>query len=197
MVDKDRERGMLAEVDRDYLRKGKEYADSRQTRYKRRGDIRERVYQTMLDFSLLLDFLDEDEKEKLWTEALERDSRAFLDGLAATIGFIFWGTMTKEDAEAWVDHDVNPRSGPFMQTLKEGLYQGGLKHEVVITDVDLDVEGDRLTEYSLEKVRERAEAGEDLSPQLVRLLLETETVSGDRVQEALREELTDDSLSDM
>jgi len=198
MVDKgSRKRGMLAKVDRDYLQQGEEYGDSRQARHKRRQAVRERVYHSILDFPLLLDYLEEEEKERLWEEGLEDNPREFLDGLAATIGFIFWGTMSKEDAEAWVDHDVNPRSGLFMQTLKEALYQGGLKHDVVITDIDLNVEGDRLTEYSLEKVRERAEAGEDLSPQLVRLLLETETVNGDRVQEALREELTDDSLSDM
>ena len=197
MVDGDRPRGMLAPADREYLQQGDEYGSSRQARSQRRQAVRQRTRDTILDFAVLFDRLDENEKKELWDEGFEGDPRPFFDGLAATIAFFFWGLVSEEDAKAWVDHDVNPRRGDlFVQVLKEGLSRGALKYDVLIDRVDLNVEGRRASEFDEKEAQRRAEAGEDFSPQFIRMLLETGMIGDDRIQEVVREELVKRSTSD-
>lgn len=60
----DRERGVLAPVDREYLLGLKEY-DHRQSAYQRREDIQERVYNSVLDLALLSEQFDSKSIDKV------------------------------------------------------------------------------------------------------------------------------------
>lgn len=74
-----RDRGMLTDADRDFLRAGGDLDMSRQAKSERRKELRDRVYNAILDFSLLAEYLDGDTIDEIFTRG-ERDLEAVRRG---------------------------------------------------------------------------------------------------------------------
>lgn len=102
-------RGGLTPADREFLLKSEHERHenySRQARSDARNRIRTRVKTSILDFALLFEHLDEEERGRIFEDvssgtpplsATERESRrALRNGIADTLGFLYLGTLTSE-----------------------------------------------------------------------------------------------------
>lgn len=144
----ERERGMLAPVDRDYLRGKREY-DHRQSAYKRREEIRERVYNALLDFELVMHHMDDKELERIFDppEEVESDFHA---ALADMLGMIYYEqSVTAPSFETLLKRGINRA---------ERRYADSRAYQV---DVDLTIERRSPEHIDLE------EAAEELSGHFV------------------------------
>jgi hypothetical protein len=105
----DRGRGVLTLSDREFLLKTEDEREedySRQSRSGARTRIRARAKNSILDFALLFEHLDEDERKQIFKEATsdtnqlsraEYESRRdFRNAIANTLGFLYLGTLTGE-----------------------------------------------------------------------------------------------------
>lgn len=124
--DLERDRGMISPADRKLIMGITEY-EHRQTVHTRRGQIRNRIRNSLLDFRLLMEFLDEDERRRIfsWQEDREfgyqfgvRDALAFLYLSQREQGLAFQGVLEQGIGNAW-----RTLEGPNLQV-----------------DIDLDIE---------------------------------------------------------
>lgn len=80
MTDGDRERGMLAPVDREWLRGEKDY-DHRQQHYDRQKTIQQRIQDALIDFQIVYEYLPENQRKKIFERSLDTDEfEEFLRG---------------------------------------------------------------------------------------------------------------------
>ncbi|MXV62695.1 hypothetical protein GS429_11585 [Natronorubrum sp. JWXQ-INN-674] len=185
-----RKNAMLTTEDRRWLTGEKSYEGehAKQQRYQRRRDIRERVYNSILDFSVLFEHLEEGEREKLFgspgtdQDALT-DDRQFTDGVCDALAFLLYSTGINSMM------DSGGSSDPVAdRVLTEALHRSGQRDGIFVEDVDLDIDAVNLPRASL---LEDLEAGKELSPSELRLLLESEDVDTRNVQEHIRREVFD------
>lgn len=102
----DRGRGMLAPVDREYLRGEREY-DHRQSAYARREEIRGRVYNAILDFELVFHHMDDKELERIFNPP-EEEETLFHGGLSDIIALLYYEqSVTAPSFETLLRRGIN------------------------------------------------------------------------------------------
>lgn len=187
-----RKNAMLTTEDRRWLTGEKRYEGehAKQQRYQRRRDIRERVYNSVLDFSILFEHLEADEREKLFgTPGTKRkpivDDQEFTDGIRDALAFLLYNT----GITSMMDADENGTEPIAERLLAEALHQAGRKDGILVENVELDIDATDLPRTSL---LEDLEAGNELSPRELRVLLESEQVDTRNVQEHIRRQLFED-----
>jgi len=185
--DEKRSRGILAPVDREFLKGEKEYSH-RQSAYGRREKIRERVKNGLLDFSLLLD-LPAEEREKIFESY--GDDPEFMPAIQHALAFLYLGVADKTGQAKGVYKSANPA---FEHDLEEGLLRALLKHEYILEELDLTISAEKFD--GLETALEMAREGEELSPGYIRLLLHSDAVDWEPVHEVIHEQLLELEESD-
>ncbi|MFC7097124.1 hypothetical protein [Halobaculum marinum] len=143
-MDDDRERGILTEADRRYLRGETAYA-SVQSERNARARIRDRLHAALYDFEVLVEGLSERDRELVFTERLDREGTEAFDALVSTLAFLYRGV---DDTE--ID---------FETVVSEGINLAEASEERAAT-VDLDVTFHAL---SVAEVRRKMRAGDPLS----------------------------------
>lgn len=189
-----RKNAMLTTEDRRWLTGEKVYEGehAKQQRYQRRRDIRERVYNSMLDFTILFAHLEERERAKLFgadaEERRERFSDADLEnGVRDGLAFLLYNAgMTERMGSDSTENLVD-------RLLEEALYRAGRREGFLVENVSLDIEAIRMPVANL---LDRLEAGEELSPAALRLALESEAVDTAEIQERIRAMLFDETPDD-
>jgi copper chaperone CopZ len=153
--DPNRDRGMLASVDRKYILGTKTY-EHRQSAFKRRKDIRNRLRNTLLDFQLLLE-ADYDDIDQVFQNPTSEE----VDGMIATLGFLYDQTRYGiQQPHGWLT---------FKTLLMDGISQAVAASDETIPGpeyVDVRLEDGQITvEFSegavdLEAIGEKIAAGE-------------------------------------
>ena len=182
---------MLTTEDRRWLTGGKRYEGehAKQQRYQRRRDIRERVYNSLLDFSVLFECLETDEREKLFGKPGTEQTpltgdRELTNGVRDALAFLLYNTGITSRM------DSADSSEPIAESLLTGaLHRAGEKDGFLVENIELDIDAVDLPQSSL---LEDLEAGEELSPWALRVLLESDHVDTRDVQEHIREQVIDD-----
>ncbi|EMA39828.1 hypothetical protein [Halobiforma nitratireducens] len=186
-----RKNAMLTTEDRRWLTGEKRYdgEHATQQRYQRRRDIRERVYNSLLDFSVLFEHLEDDEREKLFgTPGTEQtavtDDDRLSDGVCDALAFLLYSTGI--DAAMAGDDGATPLAE---RLLVDAFHRAGREDGYLVQDVTLEVDAVGLPRDSL---LDDLAAGNELSPQELRVLLESEDVDTRAVQEHIRGQLLDE-----
>ncbi|MES3516943.1 MAG: hypothetical protein PPP58_04675 [Natronomonas sp.] len=187
-----RKNAMLTTEDRRWLRGEKRYEGehAKQQRYQRRRDIRKRVYNSLLDFSILFEHLEGAEREKLFgtpgtgQTALTED-RELADGIRDALAFLLYNTGVTSMMGA-ADDDPDPVA---RWLLTEAFHRAGRKDGLVVESVDVDVETAELPQAAL---LGDLEAGKELSPRELRLLLESDAVDTRAIQDHIRDQLIEE-----
>lgn len=188
---------MLTTEDRRWLTGEKSYEGehAKQQRYQRRRDIRDRVYNTILDFGILLEHLEESEREKLFDQidgrAVGSEDDEFILGLRDALAFILYSTGI---TESMVRENRDDRSVSFAeQLLRDAVYEAGKREDVLVEDVELTIDA---TDAPIATILQDLEAGNEVSPAGLRLLMESNNVDTARVQDCIREMVFDDGEID-
>ncbi|MDL5363137.1 hypothetical protein [Halalkalicoccus sp. NIPERK01] len=184
---------MLTTEDRRWLTGEKVYdgQHAKQQRYQRRKDIRERIYNSMLDFSILLEELDEDERREIFGEVTDdgqqwrngdEDLQAGVrDGLAFLLRTIGIVSLMREATST--DSMIPVRM--FTTALCRAGHHDGLLVESVSLDID-------ATDVGVPELLANLESGETISPGGLYLLMECGAFDSGVVQDCLREQLLDE-----
>jgi hypothetical protein len=106
--ERERERGVLSPADRAYLR-GESDLASVQSERNTRARIRERVYDAVLDFELLVEYLSETDRTLVFEEWFgEGDGTQAFDALVSAVAFLYRGTTdTDLDFESVLHEAIN------------------------------------------------------------------------------------------
>lgn len=190
-----RKNAMLTTEDRRWLTNEKTYEGehAKQQRYQRRRDIKERVYNSILDFTILFQNLEETEREKLFGHiagdgACEIDDPdAFEAGIADALAFLLYnigGTSLMRTPDA----DTRRRA-VAQRLVTDALYRAGRRDDLLVEDMSLDIDA---TYLPLPNVLDELEAGTPLSPARLRVLLESEQVETAEIQACVRRMIFDD-----
>ncbi len=141
----DRPRGILTAADRAYLR-GEHEPGSVQSERNTRGRIRERMFESLRDFEVLVEHLPERDRRLVFEKRLEElDGPEAFDALVAAMAFLYRGV---EDSDADVE-----------EVLREGVALAEADRERAVS-----VEFERTFHaLSGEELLRRLEAGETLS----------------------------------
>lgn len=140
-----RDRGILSPADRSYLRGDTEF-ESVQSERNARARIRDRVYDAILDFELLVDRLDDHDRELIFENRVETgDGTEAFDALVSAVAFLYRAT---DDA-----------SVEFDTILTEGINLAEAADDRAAT-VDFELTFHRLT---VDQLRTKLERGEELS----------------------------------
>jgi len=186
-----RKNAMLTTEDRRWLTGEKSYEGkhAKQQRYQRRRDIRDRVYNAMLDFSILFEELDEDQRLEIfgevspdgqrWTESDEELRDGVRDGLAFLLRAVDVATLLRGDAEDSV--------ADWM--IEDALRRAGQRDGILVEDVTTSVDA---TEVRVPELLDALEAGEDLSPAALYLLLDSGALDAEELSDTVREQLFGD-----
>lgn len=142
-----RKNAMLTTEDRRWLTGEKRYEDehAKQRRYQRRRDIRKRVYNSSLDFSILFEHLEADEREKVFgtpttNQASLTDDRELTNGVRDGLAFLLYSTGSTSSMDA----DDGPE--PIAERLlTEALRRAGRKDGILVESADLDIEAVALS----------------------------------------------------
>lgn len=182
---------MLTTEDRRWLTGEKHYEGehAKQQRYQRRRDIRERVYNSLLDFSILFEHLEPDEQKKLFgnpgTDQKQlTDDRELTTGMRDALAFLLYNT----GVTVMMDTNGSDSSPVAEWLLTEALHQAGTRDGILVESVNLDIDAVDFPQASL---LEDLEAGHELSPRELRLLLESDQVDTQDVQEHIRKQVFD------
>ena len=145
MTDDSRDRGLLSAADRAYLRGERELA-SVQSERNARARIRDRVYEGILDFELLVERLSERDRELIFGKRFgAMDGTAAFDALVSAMAFLYQG--------------VDDTDLAFETVLTEGINVAEAKRGRAAT-VDLELTFATLT---VEQLRHKLSAGQSLS----------------------------------
>jgi len=163
MDDGDRERGILSEADRAYLRGATEFS-SVQSERNARARIRDRLFEGVRDFELLVEHLDDRDRELVFEKRLGNVAGAeAFDALVSALALLYQGVGdTDLDFEAVLNEAVN-------------VAEAG---EGRAATVDLDVTYERLSPESL---LHKLESGDELSLTELAYLHGHDDVSRDRL----------------
>lgn len=134
----DRDRGILSTADREYLRGEREFG-SEQAERNARARVRDRVYEALLDFELLVEHLSERDRELVFADRVTEGGRG-ATALLSAVAFLYRGVG---------DTDV-----PFETVLAEGISLAEADDDRSVT-VDFELTFDALRADRLrEKLRE-------------------------------------------
>lgn len=122
--------GMLVQKDRDFLRGEIEYK-GRQGVFERKKSIRNRFKNTILDFTVLLNNMEREDRVELADELATLPAKGVLGGgyaiesVADMIGFLY---LLEDDTEA------------FEATLREGIMRGCRRRGDRVGRIDIDID---------------------------------------------------------
>lgn len=175
-----RKNAMLTTEDRRWLLGEKTYSGkhAKQQRYQRRRGIRERVYNSILDFSVLYENLSDSESEKVFDP--DNDPQHFNNGLRDAFAYLLTNTgiakKLQEDATGTVLAE---------DLLKEAVTQIGANTDIHVTDVNLDIQVVESPDSLIEKLVH----GEELSGRELQVILESDLIDRTAIQSSLREQV--------
>ena len=193
-----RKNAMLTTEDRRWLTGEKVYEGqhAKQQRYQRRRDIRERVYNSMLDFSILLEELDDEEWREIcgditdsgrqWQNADEDIRAGVRDGLAFLLRTVGIATLMRDGQAS--QETVPERM--FTAALRRAGHRDGLLVESVSLDID-------AADVGIPKLLEDLRSGESMSAGSLYLLMESEAVDTAAIQECVRDQLLDEDSGEV
>jgi len=190
-----RKNAMLTTEDRRWLTGEKTYEGqhAKQQRYQRRRDIRERVYNSMLDFTLLFEELDAEEHRKVFGE-VSPDGRQWTnedaelrDGIRDGLAFLFY---TVGIAAMMRNDEGRAQSVPEWM-VESGIRRAGQREGFLVERVDLDIEA---SDVAVPELLDALESGEDVSPAGLYHLMESGALDPAVVQDCLREQF--DAVAD-
>ncbi|WP_158058042.1 hypothetical protein [Halorussus halophilus] len=163
MSEDERARGILSEADRAYLRGETELA-SVQSERNTRARIRNRIFEAIFDFELLVEHLSKNDRELVFEKRFEEiEGTEAMDALVSAVAFVYQATN---------DTDVE-----FETVLTEGINVAEAKDERAAT-VDFDLTFQSLT---AEQLRKKLERGETLSLTELAFLRESDEVRMDEL----------------
>jgi len=167
MTNKKRKEAMLTDTQRDFLRGEKRYEgeNAKQQRYQMRERISRRVRDTLLDFALLYETVDEHERDRIFNVGggvTDREAtRDFHSTLVDTLAFIYLSLEGEIESDT---HRHRAFGIPFDTVLEQAVKRGEAArynrdvHNSRITvefDVELKVGHDLLSaERAIEKIAE-------------------------------------------
>lgn len=181
----ERKRGILTPADRRYLRGDEELTEG--SEYNTRRRIRERVRNSILDFAILYDHLDESDRSKIF-KTDEGAWRAWEDaelhnGLRDTLALVF--------REGIIEQHISPydtaRGLPAQVLFEEAVRRVSVEKGFLVKDIGQlgeIITAERIPWPNLEN---SLQDGKELPNDAIRLLLEHEQVDSAAVQEQLRE----------
>lgn len=173
----ERDRGILSPADRAYLR-GETDLASVQSERNTRARIRDRIYQSVLDFELLVEHLSERDRELVVEKRFEGiDGTEAFDALVSAVAFLY--QVTK-------DTDLE-----FESVLSEAVNLAEAKDDRAAT-VQLDLTFQSLT---AEQLQHKLERGETLSLTEIAYLHESDEVRMDELARYFRD--TDESTPEV
>ncbi|WP_458206794.1 hypothetical protein [Haladaptatus sp. NG-SE-30] len=145
MSSDERPRGILSQADRAYLR-GETNLASTQSERNTRARIRDRIYNSILDFELLVECLSDHDRELVFEKRFEEiDGTEAFDALVSAVSFLYRATRDT--------------SLEFETVLNEGINVAEVKDDRAAT-VQLDLTFQSLT---AEQMLYKLESGETLS----------------------------------
>jgi hypothetical protein len=153
VADDSRPRGTLTEADRKFLKASeseREEEYTRQSRTNARRRIQERIKMSILDFSIILENLSEEERREIFTTTPE-DSAAFRDGITGFIGLVFTEAL------------ANPTLLRFESLVRRGIERAYRKmsgSQEVRVGVELDWNAEPMSHNHLDEIEAKVEAGE-------------------------------------
>ncbi|MCL9812597.1 hypothetical protein [Natranaeroarchaeum aerophilus] len=158
LFDLDRPRGILSKTDREYLVGNREY-EHKQSELNRKQEIRKRIKNGLQDFELLENYLDVDQREKVFEDFDEDELDHYVTSL---ISYLY--KSSEGDAE-WLKENV--RTGVFrgIATNEKGAMLGDIKS--VSVDINIEYEPDVAQIYK--KFTQSNE--EPLTPEEIGLLV--------------------------
>lgn len=185
----ERERGILSTADRDFLRSDPDDY-SRQARHAREEAIRERVTNAVLDFTLLFEHLEHDQREEIFPPAYthtEIGDPDFEAGVRDTLAFIIEGCGGFRRLDEWEFHSEQLAE----RMLKEAFTRGAWRWGYDLQDLRLEVTAE---EIPVRELLQRLDDGDELTvDELARLAVsQRDRVDPAVLQEPLREQLLDD-----
>jgi hypothetical protein len=170
----DRDRGILTPADRDYLRGDSDPA-SVQSERNTRARIRDRVFDATLDFELLVEGLDDHDRELVFEKRVgAMDGTEAFDALVSMVAFCY---------QAVGDTDLD-----FADVLAEGVNVAAAR-EGRAASVDLDLTHHAL---SVPELRRKLEAGETLSLTEVAFLHDSDEIGRDELAGYFQQQATED-----
>ena len=193
-----RKNATLTTEDRRWLTGEKVYGGqhAKQQRYQRRRDIRERVYNSILDFSILLEELDDDEWREIfgeitdggrqWQNADEDLQAGVRDGLAFLLRTVGVVTLMRDGN---VPQDTVPER-LFAAALRRAGHRDGL----LVESVSLDIEA---SDVGISELLEDLRSDEPMSASSLYLLMESGGVDTDVVQDCLRDQLIENDSGEV
>jgi len=168
-----RDRGVLSPADREFLRGDRELS-SVQAERNARARIRERVYDALLDFEVLVEHLDDRDGELVFEKrANDADGTEAFDAFVSTLAFLYRG-LGETDLD-------------FETVLREGVNLAEAGNDRAAT-VDYDVTFHAL---DADHLREKVAADESLSLPEIAYLYESDDVTRDELAALLGESRAD------
>jgi len=192
MTPDDRPRGTLSPADRGYLHNPDDY--SRQASHEREGRIEERVRNAVLDFTLLFRHMNDEQLAEIFAEL--NDDTELRRGVKHALAFLFDGTATPEAGSnfSFSEKDASEKlmsAGWFDKLLEEAYVLALIQYEFIVDEFEPPtVTGEHIE--GIDKAQRMAEAGEEFSPRYIQMLLHTDVINSEPVQEAVRERLLED-----
>lgn len=176
----ERERGILTPSDREFLLGRKtDYAEH--SKVQKRNRIRQRIRNSILDFTILMEHLDDRDRENIFNpDAGDRD--AYTQGIIDMLGFVHLGTM---------GYYV-----PFKDMLGQGVNKAeqklaGSDYRMVSVDFNVDPVG----QINVDEVVDKLESGrfEEVTDEelhaFVRLITESDTFSPAEMRSEMKEQM--------
>ena len=169
MSGNERDRGVLSRADRAYLR-GEADLATVQSERNARARIRDRIYQSILDFEVLVEHLSERDRELVFEKRFESiDGTEAFDALVSAVAFLYQAT---KDTEL-----------EFESVLHEAVNLAEASDDRAAT-VQLDLTFQSLT---AEQLRHKLERGESLSLTEIAYLHESDEVRMDELARYFRD----------
>lgn len=188
-----RKNAMLTTEDRRWLTGEKTYEGqhAKQQRYQRRNDIRKRIHNSILDFTILFEDLQEDERRKIFGEVTDDGrqwadvDREFRDGVRDGLAFLLRGV----DVAALMGDSTSGEQRLSELILELALARAGWRDGFLVEGMHLDIDA---TEVAVPTLLDDIESGDDVSPAELYLLMESGAVDTAVVQDCLRDQLGGD-----
>ena len=160
--DDSRDRGVLSAADRAYLRGEREYG-SVQAERNARARIRDRLYNSLQDFEVLIEHLEPRDLELVFEKRVDADGTTGFDALVSTLAFLYRGIE---------------RTDLGIETVLREAFNLAEAENGRAATVDLD-----LTFHALDadQLREKLAAGDSLSLTEITYLYESDDISRDEL----------------
>ena len=151
----DRSRGFLTTENREYLR-GKKEDSSRQAKSHHRTEIRKRLHNALLDFSVVFDHMDDEEIQKVLGDSTGPHRTTWKDdeiaeGVRDTLAFV----LREAGIGAELSMAKARSSIVYQDLLYASLTRIGDKQSRVIHSVDLEVEASKV---DIERLKTKLES---------------------------------------